>query len=42
MTASKDSTVSLACKDVTPNTYVLLLEWKCEGACSEKVKGIDY
>ena len=36
MTAATDSTVSLACSDVTENTYVLLLEWKCEGACSKK------
>ena len=34
MTAALDSTVSISCSDVTENTYVLILEWRCEGACS--------
>ena len=38
MTAATDSTISMACPDVNENTYVLLLEWKCEGWCSKKDK----
>jgi hypothetical protein len=34
MTAALDSTVSMGCSDVRENTYVLLLEWRCEGVCS--------
>ena len=30
----KDSTISISCSDVTENTYVLLLDWKCRGQCS--------
>lgn len=36
MTAATDSTISMTCPDVNENTYVLLLEWKCKGKCSEK------
>ena len=36
MTAAVDTNVALACSDVTENTYVLLLEWKCRGKkCSK-------
>ena len=35
LTAATDSTISLSCSDVTANTYVLLLEWRCKGKCSE-------
>ena len=38
LTAATDSTISLSCSDVTENTYVLLLEWRCQGQCSEKGK----
>ena len=33
--AATDSTISIGCSDVTENTYVLLLEWRCRGECSE-------
>ena len=36
LTAATDSTISIGCSDVTENTYVLLLEWKCRGECSER------
>ena len=36
LTAATDSTISIGCSDVTENTYVLLLEWKCRGQCSER------
>ena len=36
LTAATDSTISIGCSDVTENTYVLLLEWKCKGGCSEQ------
>ena len=35
LTAVTDSTISISCSDVTENTYVLLLEWRCKGQCSE-------
>ena len=35
LTAATDSTISIGCSDVTENTYVLLLEWRCRGECSE-------
>ena len=35
LTAATDSTISISCSDVTENTYVLLLEWRCKGQCSE-------
>ena len=35
--AAKDSSIKLSCSDVTPNTYVLLLEWKCVGLCTSQV-----
>ena len=33
MTAAVGTNVGLACSDVTENTYVLLLVWKCRGQC---------
>ena len=33
--AATESSISIACSDVTENTYVLLLEWRCRGQCSE-------
>ena len=36
--AATDSTISIACSDVTENTFVLLLEWRCKGKCSENGK----
>ena len=36
LTAATDSTISIGCSDVTENTYVLILEWKCRGKCSER------
>ena len=38
LTAATDSTISISCSDVTENTYVLLLEWRCKGQCSENGK----
>ena len=34
--AATDSTISIGCSDVTENTYVLLLEWRCRGTCGGK------
>ena len=34
--AATDSTISIGCSDVTENTYVLLLEWRCRGVCGGK------
>ena len=35
MTAATSTSVSLACSDITENTYVLLLEWRCrKGRCA--------
>ena len=34
LSAVKDSTISISCSDVTENTYVLLIDWKCRGQCS--------
>jgi hypothetical protein len=41
MTAALDSTVSMGCSDVRENTYVLLLEWRCEGVCSTNKVGLS-
>ena len=38
LSAATDSSISIACSDVTENTYVLLLEWRCKGQCSENGK----
>ena len=38
VTAATDSTISFSCADATENTYVLLLEWRCRGKCSENGK----
>ena len=38
LTAATDSSISISCSDVTENTYVLLLEWRCKGQCSENGK----
>ena len=38
LVAATDSSISLTCSDVTENTYVLLLEWRCQGQCSQKGK----
>ena len=35
LTAATDSTISIGCSDVTENTYVLLLEWRCRGQCAK-------
>ena len=34
--AATDSTISIGCSDVTENTYVLLLEWRCRGECAKR------